>query len=228
MGACRQRWCRRGGWEFCIWIHRQQETNCVPWAWAHSVTLPLTRPPLLIVPPPWVRHSNTSVYDGLFLFKLQPYMECLHQIPPGVREPTGRGCRKNVKSRRDGGHTWTHGDWGNIQGPQFVPVVVQELKEVDTSLNQKYSPLDKLLEMKLWFLSRVSHWRNKLFLRLGCMPTSRWPQKKDLSGIFSGSLSHNVMTGLFLLLNLSFLFLFCLYIFLLSFLLYRSYILYAY
>lgn len=57
---------------------------------------------------------------------------------------------------------------------------------------------------------------NKLLLRPGCTPTSRWPAANELGDIFGSSFSHDVMSGNFffnfiIFFNLSLFHSFCFY-----------------
>jgi hypothetical protein len=53
------------------------------------------------------------------------------------------------------------------------------------------------MKEKLLFFNRV-YWLYKPHLRAGPMPSTGWPTKNELSGGFTGLLSHNVLSLLFL------------------------------
>lgn len=61
------------------------------------------------------------------------------------------------------------------------------------SLTRKLSRIDNYLQGKNWFSPRES----KPHLRAGAKPSSRWPTKWELSGIFGGVLSHDALSGHF-------------------------------
>lgn len=61
------------------------------------------------------------------------------------------------------------------------------------SLTRKLSQIDNYLQRKNFFSPRES----KPHLRAGAKPSSRWPTKWELSGIFGGVLSHDALSGHF-------------------------------
>lgn len=64
------------------------------------------------------------------------------------------------------------------------------------SSSQNLSPIDTYLRMIIQFPPKQSHWGEKQLLRTHCMSSSRCPTESELKGIFVGSLSHNVVTGI--------------------------------
>ena len=80
MAVCRQAWCWRRSWEFCILTQRQQKKSVtLGIAWAYMTSKPVSsnilpparRHPTLIRPHFWIchilwdKHSNSWVYESL-------------------------------------------------------------------------------------------------------------------------------------------------------------------
>jgi hypothetical protein len=67
------------------------------------------------------------------------------------------------------------------------------------SLSQKLSPVDRHSQMKILFSPKEFYWRKKKnTLKGNCMPSGKWPTENELNGIFGGSMSNNVVSGLFI------------------------------
>jgi hypothetical protein len=72
------------------------------------------------------------------------------------------------------------------------------------SLSQKPSLTDNLLQMKVWFSLRESHWGNKLLSMVGHVPSHRWPPELTHRHLWRWFSSYNVMSGVFSFQILSF------------------------
>jgi len=70
----------------------------------------------------------------------------------------------------------------------------QQLREIEQTQGQ--SPVDNHLQMQISFSLRESDWGNKLFSRVGCMPSHRGLTGNRLKATFAGSCLMIVMSGL--------------------------------
>lgn len=86
------------------------------------------------------------------------------------------------------GPAWVCARWG--------PRTLRRSANLPRSLVQKLSPIDNHLQIKVYFLPREPHWRNKLPLRVGPVPSNRWRTQNKLN-LFGGALSDNAESELF-------------------------------
>lgn len=88
--------------------------------------------------------------------------------------------------------------------PPWGPRAERRTEHRAPFLPRELFPIDNHLQVKNHFFPSESHWKNKLLLRVGYMPSSRRPTENGLKGIFGGFLSQNIVSGLFF--NVLFLF----------------------
>lgn len=96
--------------------------------------------------------------------------------------------------------------------PPWGPRAERRTEHRAPLLPRKLFPIDNHLQVKNHFFPSESHWKNKLLLRVGYMPSSRRPTENGLKGIFGGFLSQNVVSGLFFLMFYFYFILFSLFL----------------
>ena len=126
----------------------------------------------------------------LFLFRSQSLSHTLMVSGRNISS-THRVCA-SLPQIGPGAETWTH-----------VPIPYRIYIQLTTTCDGNLAS------------PRGSHWRNKLLLRIGHMPSIRWPTENKFNHILGGSVFHNVVPVLFnyTLYLFHFLLLFYLYIF---------------
>lgn len=84
-----------------------------------------------------------------------------------------------------------------------------EMGQVDKCsqfLVQNLSPVDRHLQIKIYFFLREPPWGNKLLFGVGYIYSSGWPSESEFTDIFGGFLSLSIASGLFFFLSLFVLF----------------------